>query len=110
MKDNIDIAVQKTVDYLYTIKGECSPELYTAINRLRQLINEEFVGKNKLVSSQLIFDILEQAIQQELLKARIETLEWLLEQEVEFGGLELKQSIIDKVAELQKELKENSDG
>lgn len=56
-----------------------------------------------------LFDILEQAIQQELLKARIETLEWLLEQEVEFGGLELKQSIIDKVAELQKELKENSD-
>lgn len=53
--------------------------------------------------------IAEQAIQQELLKARIETLEWLLEQEVEFGGLELKQSIIDKVAELQKELKENSD-
>lgn len=59
-----------------------------------------------------------QAIQQELLKARIETLEWLLEQEVEFGGLELKQSIIDKVADLQKELfkdlqaklKENSDG
>jgi len=59
-----------------------------------------------------------EAIQQELLKARIETLEWLLEQEVEFGGLELKQSIIDKVADLQKELfkdlqaklKENSDG
>lgn len=55
------------------------------------------------------FSEVEQAIQQELLKARIETLEWLLEQEVEFGGLELKQSIIDKVAELQKELKENSD-
>ena len=64
------------------------------------------------------FSEVKQAIQQELLKARIETLEWLLEQEVEFGGLELKQSIIDKVADLQKELfkdlqaklKENSDG
>ena len=116
MKDNIDIAVQKTVDYLYTIKGECSPELYTAINRLRQLINEEFVGKNKLVSSQLIFDILEQAIQQELLKAKLEELENVLSQDMfknpdpTVGQKILNLVIKDRIADLQAKLKENSDG
>ena len=53
-----------------------------------------------------LVDELKQAIQQELLKARIETLEWLLEQEVEFGGLELKQSIKDRIANLQAKLKD----
>lgn len=54
----LDEAVQNTVDYLYTIKGDCSDELYQAIATLRQLINEEFVPNGKSVSSQFIYDII----------------------------------------------------
>ena len=79
-------------------------------NRLGWKTDDGSAEQDLAVRERKITTKIEQAIQQELLKARIETLEWLLEQEVEFGGLELKQSIIDKVAELQKELKENSDG
>lgn len=58
-------ALQKTADYLYTVdtKGNPSdPELLQAFGQLRQMINEEFVGKEKQVSSQLIYDILSEAI------------------------------------------------
>ena len=55
---DIENAAQKTIDYLYKIKGDCSPELYEAIATLRQLINEEYLHKNKLVSSQFIYDVL----------------------------------------------------
>lgn len=47
---------------LYKIEGEVSPEIATAIDILRQLINEEFVPRGKMVSSQLIYDILSPAI------------------------------------------------
>lgn len=57
-RDDIAEAAKKTADYLYTIKGDCPKDLYQAIGRLRQLINEEFVGKDKSVSSQLIYDII----------------------------------------------------
>ena len=54
----LENAAQKTIDYLYKIKGDCSPELYEAIATLRQLINEEYLHKNKSVSSQFIYDVL----------------------------------------------------
>lgn len=69
--DNINVAAQKTVDYLYKIEGDCSPELYQVIDRLRQLINEEFVGKNKSVSSQVIYDILNPKLHKLLVAERI---------------------------------------
>lgn len=57
----------ETANYLYKIEeseviGKLTPELFQAISTLRQLINEEFVHKGKSVSSQLIYDILMQAI------------------------------------------------
>ena len=55
---DIENAAQKTIDYLYKIEGDCSPELYEAIATLRQLINEEYLHKNKSVSSQFIYDVL----------------------------------------------------
>lgn len=58
-----------------------------------------------------LFDILEQAIQQELLKARINELNkhiaWADEN---VGGITLsRQQLDDRIANLQKGLKENSD-
>ena len=76
-KNSIESELRKTADYLYKIEGDCSPELYQAIDRLRQLTNEEFVGKNKQVSSQLIYDILIEAIQREVKKGRVEELKKL---------------------------------
>lgn len=58
----LDSAIQKTANYLYKIDGEVTPEQYQAISMLRQLINEEFVGKDKLVSSQFIYDILKELL------------------------------------------------
>lgn len=58
LQEKLHEATKKTVDYLYKIDGDCSPELYEAIAILRQLINEEFVPKRKSVSSQMIFDVL----------------------------------------------------
>jgi len=55
-------AVGSVMD-LYKIDGECSPELAAAFGTLRQLINEEFLHKNKFISSQLIYDILYPRIQ-----------------------------------------------
>lgn len=55
-------AAKKTAGYLYPIKGDVSPELRERIGILRQLINEEYVGNNRSVSSQLIYDILKPAI------------------------------------------------
>lgn len=60
-KDEIGEAVEKTVDYLYKIEGDCPPELYQAIATLRQLINEEF-NPEKSISSQFIYDIINPAI------------------------------------------------
>jgi len=71
-RDNINVAAQKTVDYLYKIEGDCSPELYQIIDTLRQLINEEFVGKNKSVSSQVIYDILNPKLHKLLVAERID--------------------------------------
>ena len=51
-------AAKATTDYLYSLDDTCPPEMRVKIGHLRQLINEEFVGKNKSVSSQLIWDIL----------------------------------------------------
>jgi ribonuclease I len=78
MKDNyswLDKA-QKTADYLYSLDDSCPPELRQAIATLRQLTNEEFVHKDKTISSQLIWDILKEAftkqIEIEKLRARID--------------------------------------
>ena len=49
--------IKETTDYLYKIDGECPPELYQAIDTLRQLINEEFKPEKSL-SSQFIYDII----------------------------------------------------
>lgn len=74
----LDKAAKKAVDYLYNIDGEVSPELYRAIDRLRQLVNEEFVGKNKSVSSQLIYDIISPVVDTETAKARYDGIETVL--------------------------------
>lgn len=58
--EDLDSAIQKTANYLYKIEGEVIFEQYQAISKLRQLINEEFVGKDKQVSNQLIYDILKE--------------------------------------------------
>ena len=50
-----------------------------------------------------------QAIQQELLKARIETLEWVIDN-IYWPIEGDRQTVLDRIADLQKELKENSDG
>lgn len=60
--DKLDGAAERVVKYLYHIDGDCSPELYRLIDTLRQLINEEFVGKDKSVSSQFLFDIIQPAL------------------------------------------------
>ena len=57
-----DDAIQKTIDYLYKIEGDVTPEQYQVIDRLRQLINEEFVGKDRQISSQIIYDILKEVL------------------------------------------------
>lgn len=57
----IEKAVQKTVDYLYKVDGDCSDEAYQAIATLRQLINEEFKPE-KSISSQFIYDILKEVL------------------------------------------------
>lgn len=75
--DTIDEAAKKTANYLYviedsTVMGEIDPELYQTIATLRQLINEEFLGKNKIVSSQFIYDILKPYITKANKEARID--------------------------------------
>ena len=75
--EDVEAAARETVDYLYKIEGECPPELYKAIDRLRQLINEEFVGKDKTVSSQLIFDIVNPAITALIQEAEKRQLVWV---------------------------------
>ena len=71
MNDPKDL-IETTANYLYHIDGDCSPELYGAIALLRQLINEEFLDKNKTVSSQFIFDIINPAVQALIDEARID--------------------------------------
>jgi len=79
-EDSLNKAVQKTVDYLYNIKGDVEPELYQAIATLRQLINEEFKPKES-ISSQFIYDILNPAISayttNKIIEARIDELLYL---------------------------------
>lgn len=53
----VDEAVKKSADYLYSLPKDCPEELTKAIDTLRQLINEEFVIKDKNISSQLIYDL-----------------------------------------------------
>ncbi len=68
-RDELDEAARKTVNYLYVIEDssvdgkDIDPGLFEAIGRLRQLTNEEFVGKDKTISSQIIYDIISPAIQ-----------------------------------------------
>lgn len=68
LEEKIEKAAKSTANYLYNIEGEVSPEMYQAIARLRQLINEEYKPQ-KSVSSQLIYDILISTIDQERDKA-----------------------------------------
>lgn len=96
MKDNyswLDKA-QKTVDYLYSLDDSCPPELRQAIATLRQLTNEEFVHKDKTISSQLIWDILKDSItkyvQQTNIEARIDQMnQWFIEADDD-GGVILR--------------------
>ena len=80
-EDDLNKAVQKTVDYLYNIKGDVEPELYQAIATLRQLINEEFKPNKESISSQFIYDILNPAISayttNKIIEARIDELLYL---------------------------------
>lgn len=51
-----DEAIQRTVDYLYNIDADITPEQHQAIWTLRQLINEVFVKEGRQVSNQFIYD------------------------------------------------------
>lgn len=51
---------------LYRLEEGVDPYIATKIGILRQLINEEFVSKNKLVSSQFIYDVLKDGINQQV--------------------------------------------
>lgn len=64
MKSGVSIeqAMQRTVNYLYKIDGDVTPEQAVAIGQLRQMINEEFVRNKKSVSSQLIYDMLKEVL------------------------------------------------
>lgn len=59
-------AAKKTVEYLYSLSDDCPPELAKAIDRLRQIINEEFIHSNKTISSQIIWDLLKESYQADL--------------------------------------------
>jgi hypothetical protein len=65
-KASIADAAQKTVEYLYALSDDCPKELRQAIDTLRQITNEEFVHKDKSISSQLIWDLLKPAVDQML--------------------------------------------
>lgn len=54
----MDNGLDKNLNQLYSIKGECPEELAQIFSMLRQLINEEFVHKNKLITTQDIYDVL----------------------------------------------------
>lgn len=51
-----------SIEKLYKLEADCTPEAKVAIGLLRQLINEEFVPKNRLVPSQMIYDMLKDVI------------------------------------------------
>lgn len=80
---NLEEAARKTAKYLYHINAEVHPELYQAIATLRQLINEEYKPERS-ISSQLIYTILEPAIQQLIREERLIELD-LLEQAINQG-------------------------
>ena len=101
----LEEAAKKTVEYLYPIKGDVKPELAEIIGLLRQLINEEFVGKNKSISSQILYDILnpklEALITQETARARLDELRRLTRTP---SGFRLTpQHIKNRIKELEKE-------
>jgi vacuolar-type H+-ATPase subunit E/Vma4 len=77
MKD-LEEAARKTAEYLYNIDGEVTPEIYEAIGRLRQLINEEFKPE-KSVSSQLIYSIMNPAIEAYIAEQRREAVDEYVE-------------------------------
>lgn len=54
--NSVEEQIRRTADYLYKIDGPITPELYQAIDSLRQLINECYVHEGKSVSSQFIYD------------------------------------------------------
>lgn len=60
--DKLNDAARKTAEYLYSIDPTCPDEFASRIATLRQLINEEYIGKNRTISSQFIYDILKPAI------------------------------------------------
>ncbi len=93
----LEEAVEETMK-LYEIEGDVSKELYQRIDSLRQLINEEFVHRNKLVSSQFLYDMLNPFVAQERKKAAIEELErW----RIFFGSdKDLVAEVDDRLAEL----------
>jgi hypothetical protein len=65
----IEDAAKKTAEYLYSISADCPPELASAIDMLRQLINEAYVHDGKMISSQAIWDALKPATQAHTAKA-----------------------------------------
>ena len=50
--------LEATTNRLYSIEGDCPPELAQVFDLLRQLINEEFVHKNTFITSQNLYDVL----------------------------------------------------
>ena len=55
-EDNFREKIRDSIDYLYKIDGDVTKEQYLVIDRLRQLINEEFVKEGRQVSNQFIYD------------------------------------------------------
>lgn len=85
-------AVQKIVDYLYKIEeseviGKISPEMFQAISTLRQLINEEFVAKDRQVSSQLIYDIITRGLSSQIVRELEEIRRKFLEEDTFYSLL-----------------------
>ena len=50
--------LEATTNRLYSIEGDCPPELAQVFDLLRQLINEEFVHKSAFITSQNLYDVL----------------------------------------------------
>jgi hypothetical protein len=64
----VEDTIKRTVNHLYSISADCSSELVSAIDMLRQLINEAYVHEGKMVGSQAIWDVLKPAIQAHITK------------------------------------------
>lgn len=59
-QDDMQKIAGEVAEYLYSLSDDCPKELRQPIDMLRQLINEEFVAKDKQISSQIIWDILKE--------------------------------------------------